>query len=69
LTIAVLAVLVARLPAYAIHSQVRGNPDLWPLLYVWPLLWIAVLLYYTVSPRFQQWRTPVISAPKGAAAA
>jgi hypothetical protein len=63
--IALMAALAARVPAYAIQSSVRGDPDLWPFLYAWPLLWLAGLFYYTISPRFQQWRTPAISAPQG----
>lgn len=63
--IAIAAALVARVTAYAIQSSVRGDPDIWPLLYIWPLLWLAGLFYYTISPRFQQWRTPAIAAPQG----
>lgn len=65
LAIACFAMLAARLPAYAIHSSVRGDPDMWPFMYLWPALWLAGLVYYTVSPRFQQWRT---TAAQGQAA-
>jgi lipopolysaccharide export system permease protein len=64
--IAILAMLIARLPAYAIQSNVRGNPEMWPLLYLWPLLWLAALFYYTISPRFQRWPTP--AQPQGVGA-
>jgi lipopolysaccharide export system permease protein len=62
--IAILAMFVARIPAYVLQSNVRGNAELWPLLYIWPLLWLAALFYYTISPRFQRWPTP--AQPQGA---
>jgi lipopolysaccharide export system permease protein len=65
--IAFIAMLAARLPAYAIQSSVRSDPDLWPLLYAWPALWLAALFYYTLSPRFQRWRAPAGQAQGQAA--
>lgn len=56
--IAIAAVLAARLPAFGLLSAVRGNPDLWPILYAWPIAWLIGLFYYTISTRLQQWATP-----------
>lgn len=61
--IAMLAVLVVRLPGFAFNRLVTSTPETAGILYGWPLIWLAVLLYLVSSPDMQLWGRKGGSAP------
>jgi lipopolysaccharide export system permease protein len=62
------AVLLARLPGFALQQLTNNTPDAAPLMYVWPLLWIAGLLLLLLLPGFEQLKRGTM-APTPAAGA
>ena len=66
--LAMLAVLAARLPGFALQRTVDSSPDLAFVMYLWPMLWIVAIMALLSIPAFELFRqrTNGVAAPASA---
>jgi len=62
IAVAMLAVLAARLPAFALQRLVHDSPNTAFVMYLWPALWIIALIALLSVPSLQLFRARAVAA-------
>lgn len=57
IALAMLAVLGARLPGFALQRMVDSSPNAAPIMYIWPALWIIALVALLSVPSLELFRS------------
>ena len=67
IALAMLAVLAARLPGFALQRLVDASPSAAPIMYIWPALWIIALVALLSIPSLELFRANGRSAHQAGA--